>query len=185
MSYPRFTSPRLRKVLQSCLGEREYDALALKCGRAHAKEPGLLSLHEAIAVRAYTDKKVAYYQTLNLNLRRNRSSAQEREFARLLDQALDKLPKYDGVVFRGVWLGPAQLAAVPSLYRVGAVFQWRAFSSASALLSKAYGANVYFALRSSSGCLLGRYSAAPREKEVLFPRNCRFKALSHKRVRRS
>jgi len=156
-----------------------------RCRRAHAKEAGYLSLHEAIAVRGYTDKKIEYYRSLNLDLRRNRTAAEQKEFARLLDRALDKLPPYNGVVFRGLSLQSAQLAAIAhsDRYSVGSLFTWRAFSSASILLSRAYGANVYFALRSTTGRELGNYSAAPSEKEVLFKRNSRFRVLSQRQVR--
>ena len=182
MSTARTTNAWERQLLQSCLGASIYDVLAMRCRRAHGRRPGPLSLHEAIVVRAYTDKKLGYYQALNLNLRLNNASAEQREFSRLLDRAMSKLPVYDGVVFRGVSLGPAQLAAVGQKYETGTVFGWRGFSSASILLSRVYGANVYFALRSANGRVLGRYSAAPSEQEVLFRRNSRFEVLSRRCV---
>lgn len=185
MPSPEFTCPREQRLLRSCLGDPAYELLAGRCRRAHERNPGPLLLHEAVAVRAYTDKKIEYYRRLNLDLRRNRTSLEQKEFARLLDQALDKLPAYDGLAFRGVSLHSAQLAVIThnNHYSVGSVFTWRAFSSASMLLSKAYGANVYFALRSTTGRVLGNYSAARSEREILFKRNSRFRVLSRSRVR--
>jgi hypothetical protein len=142
-------------------------------------------LHESIAVRVYTNNKLDIYWSLNLALRLNKLSAVQERFVEILDRALSKLPVFDGVVFRGIVLGPAQLAAVVQTYKAGGVFEWRAFSSASMLLSKAYGANVYFAIRSKRGRVLGSYSSTPRDNEVLFASGGRFRVLSCRGARPS
>eukprot|EP00993_Chasmostoma_nieuportense_P004232 NODE_4913_length_723_cov_15.199664_g4750_i0.p1 GENE.NODE_4913_length_723_cov_15.199664_g4750_i0~~NODE_4913_length_723_cov_15.199664_g4750_i0.p1 ORF type:complete len:214 (-),score=66.60 NODE_4913_length_723_cov_15.199664_g4750_i0:82-654(-) len=92
-------------------------------------------------------------------------------------RALTALPPTTGVVFRGI---PIKFDL--SLYDVGRVVTWTAFSSTSAAFHVAQnfmGASgqqgIVFVIEGKSGREIKHYSFYPTEEEFLFPPNTRFK----------
>ena len=127
-----------------------------------------LSLSERIALHIYTESR-NWYLPINQALRSGVVSDDIQIIASLIDRALDRLPVYEGVIFRGVELDldEARLRYSPDAPWVC----WQAFSSTSPDLQMAYAGNVLFVIHSHHGRLLQGYSASEIEREVLLPRN--------------
>ncbi len=91
-----------------------------------------------------------------------------------LNQALEKLPPYNGPVVRGTDLPPDVLAQ----YQPGAVVTESAFFSTSmdpaVAQSTAFAGNVEFRILSRTGRDISSFSMFPSEQEVLFPTGVRF-----------
>ena len=94
--------------------------------------------------------------------------------SRLLAEGLQKLPRHDGIVARGIRV--CDLEDLVSRYAVGQVVEWRGFGSCSTDLAKAadFG-NVLFTITSNSGRTLGSYADDPKEQEVLYPPGSTFR----------
>jgi hypothetical protein len=89
--------------------------------------------------------------------------------------ALAKLPKHDGIVYRGTYLTDEQIATYPK----GGIVTERAFTSASVDPTATFPGNVEFVIRSRTGRDIAAYSRMPTEAEVLFDRSTRFKVLDN------
>jgi hypothetical protein len=95
-----------------------------------------------------------------------------------LNNALAKLPPYEGPVIRGTNLPPEVLAK----YRPGEVITEDAFLSTSmntgVARSPTFAGNVEFRILSKSGRDISSFSVFPDEAEVLFPTGTRFYVAS-------
>jgi hypothetical protein len=139
-----------------------------------AKKLGSLSDEEVAAINFYTRSA---YKALNQRLRHNLSPMQiTREeidvfsATNLLDDALAKLPAFEGVVYRGTFL-PYSIRAN---MQPGTIFSDHAFMSTSAIEDRVFGGNVNFIITSRSGRKIVDFSDYPAEAEVLFPAGTRF-----------
>jgi hypothetical protein len=101
------------------------------------------------------------------------------QYARVeaINNALGKLPAYDGPVVRGTNLPPEVLAQ----YRPGEYIIEKGFMSTTTnpivAQSPAFGGNVEFRVLSSTGRDISAVSLFPAEQEVLFPSGTRFLVL--------
>jgi len=93
-------------------------------------------------------------------------------FARILNDALRKLPPVMRTVYRG-WHSKS-LDAFLRAYRVGHVVVWPGFTSTTRTAEKAYIGNVLFRIRSLTGRSLHGVGAEESEEEVLFMAATRF-----------
>jgi hypothetical protein len=130
-----------------------------------------LTLVEGTFVRAYT---TACFEPLNAALRTGRQP----EAAQMISHALQKLPPYNGTVYRTVLLPPEVLAE----HTPGATVQYLAFTSTTTdsrwlALSATM---VMMTIRSRTGKDVSSFSRHPNEKEVLFAPGTRFKILERK-----
>ena len=128
---------------------------------------------DAADLSALSDYTGLGYREMNPVLRADRvepGPLQERIDA--VSTALQKLPKYDGLVFRGTRLTPEQIA----VYEPGKVVPEKAFTSTSADPDRAFGGNVRFVIDSRTGRDVAPYSNHP-EAEILFDRNTSFTVL--------
>lgn len=130
-----------------------------------------LSMPEAVSVREYTANG---YAKLNTELRANKASLKTRKFEALLNRALDKLPNYEGKVWRDVDF-PSDILVN---YVVGNTITEKAFISSS------YDENERFEKRphrllihSKKGKKIENISAIVSENEVLFKSNSKFKVI--------
>jgi hypothetical protein len=125
------------------------------------------------------------YFALNKALRERKASVHPfkrwQGFLYFLMRALDKLPRFQGTVYRG-GAGFDQ-AAVRREYTVGRPVQWAAFSSttkdvaaAKRFVDKSVG--VLFKLRVVSGRDIAAYSYFPKESEILLSPNTRLTVTS-------
>jgi len=121
-------------------------------------------------IRNYID---GGYHQINEHLRSGTLSTGMHVYARLVNNALDKLPKYSGTVTRGASLTPQQIAN----YKVGHVVEERAFTSTG--IDYKFGGNVSYKIN-AIGRRGGDFSkgANTGEREVLFKAHTFF--LVHK-----
>lgn len=130
-----------------------------------------LTEDEAHAIYSYTVR--LYY--VNQDLRKDHPSESALVFAKVLDQGLNKLPKYKGVVYRNIW----PFAGYKERYKKGALVTEKAFTSTS----QAFGDGpmmspkepIRFIIESLSGRNISAFSAYwKRETEILFKTNTNF-----------
>jgi NAD:arginine ADP-ribosyltransferase len=170
--------------LRDFLGDKKYEALASRCRPRLSRptvNPSGLTVNEMVSIWAYTTR-FSHYLEINTALRRGRVTATQEHVSKLLERALDKLPAFCGIVYRGIELGPAQLAAFLWNHVVDTEVDARAFTSTSKIVGYAYDGNVLLSIRSKTGRVLGCYSSFPLEKEVLFPRGTRFRVLDRRSI---
>jgi phage-related protein (TIGR01555 family) len=113
------------------------------------------------------------YKSINKALRSNSWSTPQHVYARLVNNAIDKIPKYTGTVVRGTTLDASEIAA----YKPGHVVVEKGFTSTG--VGYKFGGNVHYTIK-ATGKRGGDFSTGANtgEKEVLFKAHTFF--LVHK-----
>ena len=113
------------------------------------------------------------YSGINKALRKGSTSTAQHVYTKLVNDALGKLPKFNGTVTRGTDLNAEDLAR----YQPGQVVEERAFTSTG--IGYKFGGNVHYTIK-SNGMRAADFSqgANKSEKEVLFKAHTFF--LVHK-----
>ena len=130
---------------------------------------------ESVAINRYTQS--SYYEQINRTLRSSSPVPTEetRELILVLASALNKLPGFEGTLFRGAVLSPEVLAR----YVPGETIEEAGFLSTSR--SKSFAAKraaTLFVIDSNGmGKDIASMSRFPREEEVLFLPHSRFKVI--------
>ena len=158
--------------------DADYDSW---CREARRLEPCPYNTteDERIALQIYTSTDAQWYERINRELRELNPGDDVRFFAQLLNEALEKLPRFEGQVYRGM--------TVPDLdihindYEIDVIVPWAAFTSSSRDITKAFEGNVLFIITSQNGRVLGGYADKPAEEEVLFCSGCSFRVLAAER----
>ena len=137
------------------------------------KDSGMMDLSEAEqdAISRYTSSE-SY--TLNEKLRSGEAlTKQEQEWVKNLDSALDKLPSYQGTVYRSVSdMGIEDVDAFVNAHHVGGVFSSPAYvSSGTVVYDESF--PIQYVIQSNNGKDLRVYN--PDESEILFGRNTGFR----------
>jgi uncharacterized protein YukE len=118
------------------------------------------------------------YADLNDALRSNVLDASQHARVEALNNALGKLPPYEGPVIRGTNLPPETLAQ----YRPGEIITEDAFLSTTTdpavARSPGFAGNVEFRIMSSTGRDVTSVSMFPDEQEILFPSGTSFYVVS-------
>ena len=129
-----------------------------------------LSAGEIRAVNQYVSGE-SY--ALNDALRRGgKLTAAQRVMAANLDSALQKMPTYEGVVYRSVHIGDDSIVEFMADYKPGATISPRQFYSTSVgVYDERF--NVQYVIESRNGRDIRTFNLA--EQEILFPRGSRFK----------
>ena len=98
------------------------------------------------------------------------------EHIKFINEALNKLPNHEGVVFRGSKVEPVQLAK----YKVGQIITEKGFTSTSTKLAvaQAFSGNVFYTIVSKTGKAIKDFSEFSAEDEVLFRSGTKFKVLA-------
>ena len=112
------------------------------------------------------------YREINPELKANKGNLEKcsRETQRRcehLDSALQKLPKYDGIVHR------KESAGQSDYYKEGMTYTNDAYTSTTAWSD--VGGIVQLEIKQSSGCNISKLSTSPGENEVLLPRGFTYK----------
>lgn len=140
-------------------------------GLANSAKSGILSEKDIYALNQYKSSNVAF--PLNSILRGEAPMTEHyRQSTHDIDQALLKLPMYQGTVYRSVW--SAKMVDVESFwqkYTPGEVVTEPAYTSAS---TEVYDktADVQMIIRSKRGRDMRKYN--PLEQEILFRRGTIF-----------
>ncbi len=155
-----------RSVTEQYLGSHSYRAHRSnmfkeyqKRGIDYAKQG--LSESQAVALWAYTDD---LYKPLNQALRDGTANKQMLAVRDELNAALDKMPKYKGIVYRGTELSKKQIDVIIKKK----LFNDKAFISATNLKMQRFDGNVYFEVISQNGRDISKLSKFSSEAEVLF-----------------
>ncbi len=131
-----------------------------------------MSIIEAAALLNYTN---IGYQLLNLALRKGGEEAKAAQpVVEVLNSALKKLRRYQGVVKRGTSVPNEQLA----VFEVGKMISFPAYTSTS--LTSGFSGNLKFVIHSKTGRFIGVHSGIQSENEVLIPPGAKFKVLDRK-----
>ncbi|GAM51263.1 hypothetical protein NSK11_contig00108-0001 [Nocardia seriolae] len=124
-----------------------------------------LTPDEHDAVHRYTDPETDVYSDLNHRLRNELGlDPAQQQLATDMKSALEKLPIYDGTVWRGAHLTAEELAR----YVPGAKVSESSFTSTSRDPRRTFVNNVEFVIHSETGRDISSISARPGEREVLF-----------------
>ncbi|MET9488645.1 deaminase domain-containing protein [Nocardia sp. NPDC006630] len=124
-----------------------------------------LTPDEQDALHRYTDPDANVFSDLNDRLRNERDlDPEQQKLAADMAAGLEKLPAYDGTVWRGTHLTPEQIAR----YVPGAKVPESSFTSTSRDPRRIFSSNVEFIVHSETGRDISAISARPGEKEVLF-----------------
>ena len=147
----------------------------------------ILAKEEIAVIYAYSEDR---YEGLNEQLRRDFGEIKT-EFARELNAILEKLPNFEGQVFKGASLSKSRFAVYENAYAHDTFVTNYAFDSTSKseLIAKAFMRNsrtdvkILFVIFSKFGKDIETYSkydslSGQNEKEVLFRPNANFQVLS-------
>ncbi|MFE2995137.1 toxin glutamine deamidase domain-containing protein [Nocardia sp. NPDC059246] len=124
-----------------------------------------LTSDEHDAVHRYTDPDADVFSDLNHRLRNELElDPEQQRLIAEMTSGREKLPTYNGTVWRGTHLTPEQIAR----YIPGAKLTEPAFTSTSRDPRRIFASNVEFVIHSETGRDISGLSARPGEKEVLF-----------------
>ncbi|GAB0104454.1 hypothetical protein JMUB6875_34280 [Nocardia sp. JMUB6875] len=124
-----------------------------------------LTPDEQEAVHRYTDPDADVFSDLNHRLRNGLElEPEQQKLVADITSGLEKLPAYDGTVWRGTHLTPEQIAR----YVPGEKVTEASFTSTSRDPRRIFTSKVEFIIHSESGRDISALSARPSEKEVLF-----------------
>jgi len=134
-----------------------------------------LTEDEAGAIKYYTsdDRKI---NALNKKLREGIATKNDKIIEKVLNQALDKMPDYKGTVYRGMKITDVDSFIKP--YTTGKDIDFSQFTSTSFKKTEAYLGNIRYKILSKSGKDVSTLSFKPKEKEVLFKSDAKFKMKS-------
>lgn len=131
---------------------------------------GKISPPEAAHIIAYSG---SHYRPVNAQLREGVMTEQQWGFAKALNNALDKLPAYDGVTYRKATI-EEQFA---KNYKAGMIVEERGFTSSSKN-SSVWSGSLQFEIHGKNGRDISKLSSSPGESEVLFKSGSRFRVTS-------
>jgi hypothetical protein len=159
----------LRDIVGTAIYDAAYARLRLSVGW---RDPtfGLTDL-EFLAIWIYTTPN-DWHRQINEALWRGSPPAATVMFARILDDALRKLPSVTRTVYRG-WRASSP-DHFSRTHQVGSVHVWPGFTSTTRTAEKAYIGNVLFRIGSLTGRSLHGVGAEESEEEVLFMAGTRF-----------
>lgn len=135
-----------------------------------------LNVHEKTLIYYYS---IEGYEQLNEDLREGKIN----EYEVYLNEALDKLPDYKRVVFRGAYLSKSQIDIYKKAFYEGDTVIKQAFVSASQsyLIAQQFSkSSVIFEIESRTGKAIGQlsfYQDSQNEREILFKSKCEFEVL--------
>jgi hypothetical protein len=120
-----------------------------------AKQISEINLNDIVILYSYIHNlEPANFRRLNEQLREGRITPETDQVVKELNAALEKLPTYQGITFRGIQaedLRYKMLEQMRSQYQVGATIQERAFISASKYPQGSRGGFVRFTIHSTKG----------------------------------
>jgi len=130
---------------------------------------------ERLAIWIYTTPR-DWHRIVNDSLWSGRITNEVSVFANVLDEALQKLPRVAGTVYRGTFIRQRREEFVGK-YNVGTVVTWPGFTSTTRVRRNAYVGDVLFRIESITGRSLQGYSADEGDEEVLFGTGTRYRVV--------
>lgn len=180
ISHPIDGDSALDDVFVQFLGKPSFDDCCLRSRAWDGVDARNLSTAERLAIWVYTTDFSRWYLQINAELWGGTPSTAVSNFARILNNALQKLPQHVGAVYRGY--ESKRLSADFAKYPVGAVVEWPGFTSSTTDEDMAYDGNMLFTILSRTGRILGSYSDIPREQEVTFRTGTKFRVLRAEQI---
>jgi hypothetical protein len=133
---------------------------------------GLLAA-DRLAIWIYTSHFATWFAQINSELwAPGGPYPAVRGFARILNRALEQLPPYEGLVYRGY--ESSSFLNDLAKYVSGATVVWPGFTSTTTDPDVTYRGNMLFTIYSRSGRKLGSYADFPGESEVTFRTDTKF-----------
>ncbi len=134
-----------------------------------------LTEDEASAIKYYTsdDRKI---NALNKKLREGTATKNDKIVEKVLNQALNKMPSYEGTVYRGIKI--SDVDGFIKRYTSGKEIDFSQFTSTSFKKAESYYGNVKYEIISKTGKDVSALSSKPAEKEVLFKSDAKFKVIN-------
>lgn len=162
-----------RSALEQYLGSDDYSvhrSIMLKVYKDKGIDYASYGLTEgqAVTLFAYTDN---LHVSLNKELRANTADKKLLAVRDELNAALDKMPKYDGIVYREVDLNEKLVNDIVKK----ATYKDKTFTSTSELEERSFAGNVKFVIKSKTGRSIHQLSSYNHELEVLFKTDVEFK----------
>lgn len=129
------------------------------------------------------EKTLIYYYSIEgyLQLNEDLRDGKENEYEHHLNQALGKLPNYQGTVFRGSELNPWEIDFYRQAEKDDLEIVDLAFASASTskyVAQEFSKGSVIFSIASKTGKSVEKLSFHGHEKEILFQSKCRFRLIA-------
>ena len=139
-----------------------------------------LDIYEKAIIYKYSEDG---YENLNATLRKSKGKTLP-EFGKFLTRVLNKLPNFDGLVYRSANLTKQEIKRYTDALKNNELLKEYTFvsTSKSRLTAMAFSGNVLFRIYSQTGkeieniAKFGKYNP-PNEKEVLFKSNRDFRIL--------
>lgn len=130
----------------------------------------ILNNKEKNAINKYISSD---FYKINEKLRNNgKLSNTEKELTKNLDNMLDKMPKYTGLVSRSLELDSKQLQKFLNIHKVGEPLEYKAYTSTTCGERYNKISNVELYIKSKNGKDIRTHN--PEEQEVIFKRNSKF-----------
>jgi hypothetical protein len=160
--------------IRQLVGAQEFEAAYLRLGLSPDWVDPIFHLTdlERLAIWIYTTPR-DWHRVVNDTLWSGSVSDEVRVFARVLDQALQKLPRVSGAVYRGTFIKQRRAEFLSDL-KIGKVLTWPGFTSTTRRRHNAYVGNALFRIRSITGRSLQGYGADEADEEVLFATGTRY-----------
>ena len=125
--------------------------------------PNNLTDDERLAIWIYSCTNLQWHEAVNGGLWSATPSEGILFFAELLNEAIAKLPKYKGLVYRGY--RTKTLDEFLRTHRPGESVCWRGFTSCTSSIEWAFAGNLLFTITSQNGRLLGGYADDPKSRK--------------------
>lgn len=146
-----------------------------------SKKEQPLSQEESKTINTYTGQD---YRRINKALNLGIYS----EEAKVIDKALDKLPSFEGITYRGIYNDNVENLVKQYKENKGNLVQFEAFTSSTLneniardVFGAKFGSSILFEIKSKEGRDISKYSHMPNEKEILFKTSSVFKIQSIKK----
>ena len=149
------------------VGEIEQNPIAMEFVKKYN-----LSTKEAVSIRDYTAHS---YAKINSQLREDKTTPSIFMMAKVINNALNKMPSYQGKVWRDVDFPDSVLSS----YVVGGIVVEKGFSSSSYSDERFKKLPHRLLIHSKRGKIIQSLSVLPNEDEVLFKSGTKFKVLKH------
>jgi hypothetical protein len=164
VSHPIDGNWAIENVFVQLLGGRHF---FLDCCKDSALVDGVdangLTAAERLAIWIYSNFTSNWYQQINSELWSGTPSLAVTAFARILNDAINKLPAHVGSVYRGIQ--SRGLDALLATHHHGAMVTWLGFTSTTLDRGEAYAGDVVFVIQSHTGRVLGPYATDHTERE--------------------
>jgi hypothetical protein len=139
-----------------------------------------LDLYEKALIYKYSEDG---YEVVNETLRKSKGKAMT-EFGKFLTKVLDKLPDFDGLVYRSANLTKGELKRYTDALSNNELLKEYSFvsTSKSRLIAMVFNGNVLFRIYSRTGKEIEKIAkfgihGSPNEKEILIKANRNFRLL--------